>query len=216
VRLRSSKGVPALALGLLALAVAGCGSSSHHASASTTTTSSGASTPVPFGLHRPESSQRPNVATIGVENGARLPHGGIAPQYTCHGANISPPIFWGAVPSKAQELIVVVRTIAQGRVTTNWIVAGVNPARREVRPGRVPPEAVVGLNSFGEAKYNLCPPSGKPALVVMGVYASPHKLSLQQGFNQRALASVVGNPEVAWGSSSAFVNGGSNSGRILR
>jgi phosphatidylethanolamine-binding protein (PEBP) family uncharacterized protein len=194
----------ALAL-VLALAGAGCGSSSSHSdsSASKSTESAPATAPAAAGAHS-QATGGANMASIGLETGGRNQDGTLKIAYTCKGADMSPPLSWTAVPPRTKELVVVVRTIQRGQVTTNWSVAGLVPSRTELRPGHVPPGAVVGVNSFGETGYKLCPPSGKPALVAMGVYAVPYKLNLQNGFKQAALSNVVGAPEVAWGSTAAY------------
>jgi phosphatidylethanolamine-binding protein (PEBP) family uncharacterized protein len=183
----------------------GCGSSgkSSHASASAASEhgSTGATRP-------PESSQRPTFASIGVLSRAKLPSGRMSPKYTCKGQNISPPLVWGGVGPEAQELVVVVRTLTRGKITTNWIVGGINPKLHQIKDGTVPSGAVVGRNSFGQASYSLCPPTDKPALVVMGIYALPHKLSLQPGFNQGEVNRVVLNPGVTWGSTTALAGVG--------
>lgn len=109
---------------------------------------------------------------------------------------------WAGVPASAKELIVVVRTLTKGQLTTNWALGGIVPARREIRAGKAPPGAIVGRNSYGQVGYSLCPPAGRPALIAMGIYAVPRKLGLQPGFDQSAISGVVGAPEVAWGSTS--------------
>jgi phosphatidylethanolamine-binding protein (PEBP) family uncharacterized protein len=187
-----------------ALVPAGCGSSSSHSDASASKTEATTTATAPATAANGQGATRPNVATIGLETGGRNQGGTIAKKYTCRGADISVPLSWTAVPAKTKELIVVVRTIQRGQITTNWSVAGISPSRIELNPGHVPPGAVVGVNSFGETGYKLCPPTGGAALVAMGLYAVPYKLNLHNGFPQHALANVVGAPGVAWGSTAAY------------
>lgn len=124
-------------------------------------------------------------------------------QFTCRGANMTPAMTWGGVPPSAKELVVVVRTLTRGNIATNWVVGGITPKRRELRAGRLPPEAVVGLNSSGQASYSLCPPTNKPSLIVFGVYALPRSLSLKTGFHQEVLGDMISNGEASWGSTTA-------------
>jgi phosphatidylethanolamine-binding protein (PEBP) family uncharacterized protein len=196
-------GAAALALAL-ALAVAGCGSSGSGSDTTASKSPASSTSTAPAAPPTSQGAARPNVATIGFETSGRNPDGTMAKKYTCRGADISPAFSWTAVPPNAKELVVVVRTVQRGQITTNWSVAGLSPSRIQLRPGHVPPGAVVGLNSYGEAGYKLCPPSGKPALVAMGIYAVPYKLNLHNGFAQGALSNVVGAPNVAWGSAAAY------------
>jgi hypothetical protein len=199
-----------LAALLAAAAVAGCGSSAATKPKAATGPSSLAAGALAAIEHPKNGGPRvlpPEVArsrvsraSIGIGSEAKLPSGLIASQFTCAGADMSPPIVWEGVPPSAKELVVVVRTLTEGHLITNWMVGGVSPSAVGLEPGKLPRGAVVGVNSFGEDRYHLCPPKGRTALIVFGMWASPTRLSLQQGFKQRDLASVVGNPEVSWGS----------------
>ncbi len=131
---------------------------------------------------------------------ARLRNGLVDPQYTCDGADVSPPMVWADVPPTTKELVLVVRSLSAGSLETAWSVAGIKPSVNRILAGEVPPGGVVGTNSHGKVGYSLCPPANKPALVVFGLWAVPSNLSFKHGFSVRALAAVEDNPEVAWGS----------------
>jgi phosphatidylethanolamine-binding protein (PEBP) family uncharacterized protein len=148
------------------------------------------------------------VASIAVETTARLRRrDGIQARFTCKGADISPPVEWGGVESGAKELVVVVRTIAAEKLATNWLVAGIKPSQGLLRAGALPAGAIVGRNSFGTVGYRLCPPSGKPGLVIIGVYAFEKRLSLRPGFGQPALAEALESSSFTWGSTQIRVGG---------
>ncbi len=192
--------------------MAGCGSSSGKPTATASSTSSSAGASAPLAAPSAGSSQRAQLATIALDSRAKQKNGTIAAKYTCTGGNTSPPIIWAGVPGNAKELVVVVRTLTRGNLATNWVLAGIKPARREIREGRAPPGAIAGRNSFGSTAYSLCPPANKPAIVVMGVYALPHALGLKPGFDQQALGGVIGSPEVAWGSTSMLAGRSARTG----
>lgn len=187
----------------------GCGSSTHSAITSSagasTSTSTAQAAPAKSTPGLDPSEQRAHLASIGVGSTAIVP-GGFAKRYTCHGTDISPPVSWAGVPSSTKELIVVVRTLSGGRLTDAWTLAGIAPPIDELRAGKVPAGAVVGRNSSGEVGYRLCPPSGKTALVVIGVYALPNRLNLKPGFGQDPVLEAAISPNVAWGSVSAVVH----------
>jgi phosphatidylethanolamine-binding protein (PEBP) family uncharacterized protein len=122
----------------------------------------------------------------------------ISPRYTCQGGNVTPPLLWAGVPPHSAELLVFVRTILEGHVTTNWALAGLSPSLQKLEAGKLPSGAIVGRNSLGKVGYSLCPsPSG--GLITMGVYAVPHGLGLKTGFNPEQLKPLLGGGEIAWG-----------------
>jgi len=192
------------------LALSACGSS---ATKSATTTESGQTRSAAEANRPPTSStEKPRLATILVESGGRSANGRVVKQYTCRGANTSPPMTWGGVPSNAQEVVVLARTLTRGNLETNWVMGGISPKTTHLSAGEVPPGAVVGKNSLGEVRYSLCPPSGKPAIVVFAVLGLPHKLGLKTGFPARSVSLLIGRPGIAWGSSTAYTG---NSSQVL-
>lgn len=200
----------ALAAATCLLGVGGCGSAggkagAHARQAAREQARGPASAP---GNPSPASGPTPraDLASVIVITGARR-DGTVAQRYTCKGADISPPLLWGAVPATTKEVAVLVRTLTRGSIVTNWVVAGINPKTHRMRAGTTPPGAVVGRSSSGRARYSLCPPSGKPALVVFAVLALSRKLGLEPGFAQTAVTTLAGAPGVAWGSATVPARG---------
>jgi phosphatidylethanolamine-binding protein (PEBP) family uncharacterized protein len=187
---------------LCAPGVSACGSAGKRVAHSTRASGSSSSTlaapgaagggaPVPSQVHR---------ATLTISSSAPYLHGGIEPRYTCHGQDISPPVKWRgllALDPSAKEVLFLVRTVAAGKVSTDWAVAGLAPKLGGINAGEVPPGAVVGRNSSGEVGYRLCPPAN--ALLTMAVYAVGHKLSLKPGFDPESIRSALDAAETQWG-----------------
>jgi phosphatidylethanolamine-binding protein (PEBP) family uncharacterized protein len=181
----------------LLFGLSACGSSSNSSTASKSATG-------PTGPALPPSAPTqtaPHRASLSLSTSAQTTYGGIATKYTCKGANISPPVSWqprspGALEG-AKEIAVFVRTLQRGPLQTNWAVAGISPSVHEISAGSVPPGAVVGRNSLGKVGYSLCPEAH--GIVTIGVYALPHKLSLQQGFDFQRAQAAVASREVNWG-----------------
>jgi phosphatidylethanolamine-binding protein (PEBP) family uncharacterized protein len=121
----------------------------------------------------------------------------ISPVYTCHGANISPPVLWAGAPTTSKEIGIFVRTIILGHLTTDWAVVGISPKIQKIAAGKLPEGAIVGRNSSGKVGYSLCPPNG--SLVTLGVYAFPHALGLKTGFDPESLKTLLSSGEVEWG-----------------
>jgi phosphatidylethanolamine-binding protein (PEBP) family uncharacterized protein len=131
-----------------------------------------------------------------------MSNGVFAPHYTCHGANVSLPVNWVGVSNRAQEIAILVRSfVAPGRFVVNWAVAGIKPSAGGIPAGKLPPGAVVGLNSFGQVGYSLCPALGAKAPVTwISVLALPHKLGLGPGFDPTTVEAQSTRPGVQWGS----------------
>ena len=103
--------------------------------------------------------------------------------------------------------MVVVRTLAAGALTTNWLVGGIKPSQDSLRAGTLPPGAIVGRNSYGTVGYRLGAGSAEPGLVVIGIYAFEKRGPLHTGFGQDALAEALGSLTYAWGSTTVRVGG---------
>lgn len=182
------------------LVLSGCGSSASHKK-----------------LPTQPPAQAEHFASLGVESPARMSDGVIAPRYTCKGADISPPITWAGVNTKAKEIVILVRAlVGRGEFAVNWAVAGISPTVRTITAGALPAGAIVGRNSFGQTRYALCPSDKVLPLVTIAVLALPRTLGLQPGFDATPLTQEATQPGVQWGSVVAYSQnpnaGGSNGG----
>lgn len=95
--------------------------------------------------------------------------GMIPPQYTCTGANISPPLAWGAVPEQSKSLALVIDDPdAPSKTFVHWVAFNI-PANVKEMPENIPAQET--LNCFGQGKQGTndfkklgyggpCPPSG--------------------------------------------------------
>jgi hypothetical protein len=111
--------------------------------------------------------------------------GAIPAQYTCDGANISPPLQWQNVPAHTAELVLFViddsSSGSEGGI--RWVVAGINPSLSGIAAGSLPSGAVVGLNGSGKATYGgICPPKGQSATIEFILWALSKTISLSSGF----------------------------------
>ncbi len=97
------------------------------------------------------------VTSSEFAEGAQLPD-----RYTCHGAGLSPPLWWSGVPDAAATLAVIVTDPDAPRGTyTHWVVFDLPPQIRELAPATIPPQARQATNSAGTIGYTPpCPPSG--------------------------------------------------------
>jgi Raf kinase inhibitor-like YbhB/YbcL family protein len=94
------------------------------------------------------------------------PSGEIPAQYTCDGADISPPLSWSDVPAGTGSLVLVVEDPdAPSGTFRHWAVFDIPPASRGLDAGYSAnrPNAALhqARNDFGKTGYSgPCPPKG--------------------------------------------------------
>jgi phosphatidylethanolamine-binding protein (PEBP) family uncharacterized protein len=195
-----------LGVALIAVLAVGCGggssasssgtSASSQAAARTTSTAPtqpSATPPARVPHLEPTAHIAPEPAPTNAEVKISSPvvgHGVFPARYTCDGANISPPLHWQGIPAGTAELMLDVLNFepVDGKLYFGWAVAGINPKSSGVAAGALPPGAVVGVNSAGQAKYSLCPAkTGVREDYIAVLFALPRRLRVKPGFNAAAL-----------------------------
>lgn len=97
---------------------------------------------------------------------AFAPGSAIPSQYTCEGADLSPPLAWSGVPAGARSLILVLADPdAPAGTFHHWAVYDIPAAARGLPAGYGPGRPAAGLrearNDFGQPGYGgPCPPEG--------------------------------------------------------
>jgi Raf kinase inhibitor-like YbhB/YbcL family protein len=97
---------------------------------------------------------------------AILPGGEIPSQYTCDGADISPPLSWSGTPQGTGSLVLVVEDPdAPPGTFRHWVVFDLPAASHGLDPGysanRPAPALHQARNDFGTVGYGgPCPPRG--------------------------------------------------------
>jgi phosphatidylethanolamine-binding protein (PEBP) family uncharacterized protein len=166
------------ALLLAAIALAGCGSS-----ASGNSSSNGAAS------HPTTSAASSKKSTVIALTSSAITGNEIPARYTCDGANIAPPLKWGAVPAGIREVVL----FALGHEsklptsTVEWALAGVKPEVHEIAAGQVPAGAFLEEASHGKRSYSICPPKGKPTVFQFAVFAVPEGVTVTRSIAGGAL-----------------------------
>ncbi len=115
-----------------------------------------------------------------------FPAGGEIPvQYTCDGADLSPPLRWSDPPEKTKSFALIADDPdAPGGTWVHWLVYGMPAALRELPEG-VPARGTVpgigpqGVNDFRKAGYGgPCPPRGPVHRYFFKLYALDTDLPL--------------------------------------
>ena len=120
------------------------------------------------------------LSSPAISEGSTVPD-----QYTCKGADTSPPLNWSDVPQGAKTLTLIVEDPdAPGGTFVHWVVYNL-PPDSEGLPAGVPRNPVLreggnqGVNDFGKVGYNgPCPPPGGPHHYRFRLYALDKRLEV--------------------------------------
>lgn len=145
------------------------------------------------------------VATILVASPAFANGSFIPANYTCDGADVSPPLRWSGVPQDAKALLVAVVDVdAPGGYFVHWVLYNIPPNVTSL-PSNIPKQPIVkygeqGTNDFGKIGYGgPCPPPGPPHRYIFIVLALDSQLDVQPGASDREILSVASSHVVASG-----------------
>jgi Raf kinase inhibitor-like YbhB/YbcL family protein len=102
--------------------------------------------------------------SLKVTSSAFAANGAIPADYTCDGAQTSPPLAWSNVPKNARAIAILVEDPdAPNGAFTHWLVTGIAPATTSLAAGaKLPEGAMQAKNGKGETGYSApCPPGGR-------------------------------------------------------
>ena len=135
------------------------------------------------------------VTSPAFAEGAAIPR-----DFTCKGADISPPLQWSGVPAGARSVALVVDDPdAGGGTFTHWVVFDIDPQQSSIGAGAVPAGARQAKNSAGHASYDgPCPPSGTHHYrFTVSVLRSP--LTVPAGADTQRLLTAIRSKATAQG-----------------
>jgi len=120
-----------------------------------------------------DSSGKMELRTTAFRPGSVIPT-----QFTCSGANISPPLSWTQPPLQTRSFLLIVDDPdAPAGTWVHWVVYNLPASARQL-PEHVPPGETVagggeqGVNDFPMNGYGgPCPPPGKPHRYFFRLYA---------------------------------------------
>lgn len=107
-----------------------------------------------------------HISSAAILSGATIPT-----QFTCSGANQSPPLSWTGVPARTKSLTLILEDPdAPNGTFVHWVVYDIPPTSSGFEAGKV--DEKQGVNSTGAASYmGPCPPPGKPHHYHFRLYA---------------------------------------------
>ena len=144
--------------------------------------------------------QKIEVWSSAFGEGERIPS-----DFTCEGANMSPPIEWTGVPSAAGSLVVIADDPdAPSGDWVHWLVYDLPPSLTQLpagipEGGRLSGGGSQGSSDFGALGYGgPCPPSGTHRYFFK-VYALDGMLNLKPGAAKKELLAAMQNHVLAEG-----------------
>lgn len=122
----------------------------------------------------------------------------IPQEYTCDGADISPPLDWTDVPPDAKSLALIADDPdAPGGTWVHWVLYNLPPDIAGLEEN-VPVDAQLvngasqGINDFKRTGYGgPCPPPGKPHRYYFKIYALDSMLDVVDGATKQALLDAM-------------------------
>ncbi len=136
-----------------------------------------------------------SISSVAFRSGEKIPE-----QFSCKGANISPPLQFPGVPPAARSLVLIVDDPdAPGGLFTHWLVWNIEPTTRQIAEKSSPAGAVQGTNDFGKTGYGgPCPPSGTHRYFFR-IFALDQKLDLKSGAKRKELDRAMAGHIIARG-----------------
>jgi len=132
------------------------------------------------------------VTSTAFEEGGLIPK-----QYTCDGADISPPLAWESIPEATKSIALIADDPdAPGKIWVHWVIYDL-PADTRALPEHVPTLRTLpdgsrqGTNDFGKIGYGgPCPPSGTHRYYFK-VYALDTTLGIDPGVKKADLLKTI-------------------------
>jgi Raf kinase inhibitor-like YbhB/YbcL family protein len=196
---RTTRPIPALALGaLLVLVAAACQSDGRELREPTSplpATTTLAPTTLAPGVAAPITE--PPVLTLLApwQNGAAVPA-----RYTCDDADLSPALTWTNLPEGTVEVAITMVDLDAG--FTHWAIGGIDLDRTGLVEGEVPEGAILYTNDFGDAGWaGPCPPPGDIAhTYVFTVHALNQQLEVADDASAAEVVDLLNQTVIAQGS----------------
>ncbi len=137
-------------------------------------------------------------AVLGLSSPAFASGTTIPPEYTCRGADKSPPLGWSGVPERTKTLALIVEDPdAPSGTFVHWVAFNL-PADSTELAGGVPQTATLarggeqGMNDFGQVGYNgPCPPPGGPHHYHFRLFALDSTVGLKPGATASTLRKAM-------------------------
>ena len=151
---------------------------------------------------KPPTNPTMKLSSAAFREGQRIPV-----EYTCDGANVSPPLQWTDAPAGTKSFALICEDPdAPSGTWVHWVLYNLPPTTCELHQHLPTSEllsegAKQGRTDFHRVGYGgPCPPPGKPHHYTFTVYALDAELPLAEGLNKADLLKAMEGHIVAQGS----------------
>lgn len=130
-----------------------------------------------------------------IESSAFNPNTTIPQQYTCDGANDSPPLTWKGGPEETKSYVLIVDDPdAPNGTWVHWLLFNIPADTHQLtEKNHIPNGAITGKNSWGNSEYGgPCPPSGRHRYFFK-LYALDTVLKLDENARKEDLLNAMEN-----------------------
>jgi len=133
--------------------------------------------------------------------------------YTCDGADRSPPLTIAGLNDQVRSLAIIMEDSSAegGGSLAHWIIWNIEPVKilpesLEKEPTiTFPVTAVQGENDFGKIGYSgPCPPAGQTHRYIFKVYALDSEIDLPPGATRKELAAALAGRVIQFGNAEAI------------
>lgn len=145
------------------------------------------------GSPKPAPAAKLTLSSSAFASGATIPS-----QYTCTGADVSPPLRWDTPPAGTRSLALIADDPdAPAGTWVHWVLFDLPGDTRALEAGvekqlELENGARQGRNDFGKIGYGgPCPPPGKPHHYFFKLYALDAKLALKSGSTKAAVEKAM-------------------------
>ncbi|MFH0985322.1 MAG: YbhB/YbcL family Raf kinase inhibitor-like protein [Candidatus Omnitrophota bacterium] len=146
-------------------------------------------------------AQKLELRSSAFSEGERIPS-----DFTCEGADMSPPLAWSGVPDNAESLAIIVEDPdAPAKNWTHWLIYDLPATLSQLPTGIISGQEFFaggsqGLNDFKELGYGgPCPPGGEHRYLFK-IYALDAMLQLKAGASKQELLQAMRGHILAEGS----------------
>lgn len=142
----------------------------------------------PLGPAVPENLDEFELSSPAFDEGGSIPE-----EFSCDGADLSPPLEWPGVPDGTVELLLTIQDPdAPSGIFTHWTVYAIDPDAGSFPQGGVPEGALEGLNDFRQPGYGgPCPPPGPAHRYIFTLAALDEPSGLDAGAPPEAVDAVL-------------------------
>ena len=145
------------------------------------------------------------VVSLGITSTAFTQGEAIPERYAKDGADISPPLQWGAPPDGTKSFVLIVGDPdAKGGTWIHWLLFNLPPdtlglPENAASGNGLPSGAIQGKNSWGHQRYEGPDPPSGTHHYYFKIYALDRSLALESGIKSKELVKAMAGHVVGYG-----------------